>query len=58
MLKIRTDNKEGFYKMGRPDGKWTDYYVGTNTIMRTYHITNGAESIGIRTASIPRIQRS
>jgi len=38
-LKIRSGDAEGFYKMGRPDGQWTDYYVGTDTVMRTYHIT-------------------
>jgi len=44
ILKIRSGDQEGFYKMGRPNGKWTDYYVGTDTVMRTYHITNGVES--------------
>jgi hypothetical protein len=31
MLKIRTDNKEGFYKMGRPDGKWTRIHWHKNS---------------------------
>jgi hypothetical protein len=42
-LKIKTDNSEGFYKMGRPGGPWTDYHFGTKKVMRTYTIVNGVE---------------
>ncbi len=44
MLKIKSDNQQGFYKMGRPNGSWTDYYSGTTKIMRTYTIVSGVES--------------
>lgn len=44
MLKIRSGDEQGFYKMGRRSGAWTDYYPGTNNIMRRYTIINGVES--------------
>jgi hypothetical protein len=43
ILKIKTDNHEGFYKMGRPSGPWRDYYLGTEKVMRTYTMVNGGE---------------
>ena len=44
LLKIRSGDEEGFYKMGRRSGPWTDYYTGTNKVMRRYTIVNGVES--------------
>ena len=44
MLKIKAGDAEGYYKMGRPNGIWIDYYSGTKKIMRTYNLVNGVES--------------
>jgi hypothetical protein len=45
MVKIKLDNEEGYYRMGRRYGQWTDYYEpdGKN-VMRHYTIVNGKES--------------
>lgn len=43
-IKVKIDNNEGFYKMGKRSGLWTDYYFGTSKIMRTYTIINGIET--------------
>jgi len=45
VLKIKYDNHEGIYKMGRPSGLWTDYYdLDCKKVMRHYTIVNGKES--------------
>ncbi len=50
VLKVGYNNHEGFYKMGRPSGLWTDYYNDDRKqIMRNYTIINGKES-GVITA--------
>jgi hypothetical protein len=44
MLKVIIDNQEGFYRMGRRNSSWTDYFYGTSKIMRTYNIVDGMET--------------
>ena len=45
MVKIKSDNQEGYYRMGRPYGQWTDYYEADGkNVMRHYTIIGGKES--------------
>jgi tetratricopeptide (TPR) repeat protein len=45
MVKLKTDNHEGYYRMGRQYGQWTDYYESEGqNVMRNYTIIDGRES--------------
>ena len=45
MVKIKSDNHEGYYRMGRQYGQWTDYYESdSKNVMRHYTIIDGKES--------------
>ena len=45
MVKIKSDNQEGYYRMGRQYGQWTDYYESDGkNVMRHYTIIDGRES--------------
>jgi hypothetical protein len=45
MVKLKSDNQEGYYRMGRQYGQWTDYYESDGkNVMRHYTIINGRES--------------
>ena len=45
IVKIKFDNHEGYYKMGRQNGNWTDYFSSEDkSVMRHYTIIDGVES--------------
>ncbi len=45
MVKIKSDNHEGYYRMGREYGKWTDFYESDGkNVMRHFTIVDGRES--------------